>query len=121
MFMLLFTQTAVCCSILARIENQQGLVNLEPILDAADGVIVSRGTLALALSPEKVALAQNIMTTRCNMRGKVLLPHSHLRTLPISEKRQEQHGIPLCADLNSFQAHAEVDVQESKTNSCRDA
>lgn len=59
------------CRILAKMEDADGLRNLDKVLDASDGVIIARGSIGLELSPEKVALAQNLCTTKCNIRGKV--------------------------------------------------
>jgi pyruvate kinase len=44
---------------------------MEELLDASDGVLIARSSLGLSISPQKVALAQNVITTRCKIRGKV--------------------------------------------------
>jgi len=44
--------------IIAKIEEREGLVNHEEILEVADGIILSRGNLGVDLPPEKLFRAQ---------------------------------------------------------------
>lgn len=59
------------CRIIAKVEDADALRHLDKVLDASDGIIIARGTLGMEISPEKVALAQNLCITKCNIRGKV--------------------------------------------------
>lgn len=56
--------------VFAKIESIAGLRNLDEILDAADGVVFSRGNLGVQLAPEKTILAQHMVLGAANLRGK---------------------------------------------------
>ena len=61
------------CAILAKVETHAGLRNFEAIMAAADGLIISRGNLGLALPIEKVCRLQKEMIVRGNLTGKPVL------------------------------------------------
>jgi pyruvate kinase len=56
--------------IIAKIEMPQALEEIEPILDASDGIMVARGDLGVELPPEVVPIAQRQLVARARAKNK---------------------------------------------------
>ncbi len=59
--------------IVAKIEDEEGLDNIDEIIRVADGVMVARGDLGVQLSTEQIPLAQKRIIHKCNRQNKPVI------------------------------------------------
>ena len=60
-------------SIIAKIENIQGVNNIEEILCEAQGIMIARGDLGVEIDLERVPLLQKRLISICNHYGKLVI------------------------------------------------
>ena len=70
---LLETHKGEFIKIIPKIENQEGIDNIDDILKISDGLMVARGDLGVEIAPETVPMMQKELIRKCNLSGKPVI------------------------------------------------
>lgn len=63
----------ISADVIAKVENQAALDNLEEIIEASDAVMVARGDLAVEVPFEQLSFWQKMIITKCRFAGKPVI------------------------------------------------
>ena len=70
---ILENNNATHIQIISKIENQEGVENLDEILQVSDGLMVARGDLGVEVPTEEIPIIQKNMIKKCNELGKPVI------------------------------------------------
>ena len=73
--------------LIAKIESQSGLDNIDEIIDASDGVMVARGDLGVETPYEKLPAIQKMLITKSRMSGKFVITATEMLESMITKLR----------------------------------
>lgn len=66
-------ENATHIQIIPKIENQEGIDNIDEILKVSDGLMVARGDMGVEIPTEDVPVAQKALIKKCNALGKPVI------------------------------------------------
>jgi pyruvate kinase len=61
------------CHLIAKIENKEGLKNIDEIIEVSDGIMIARGDLGVSLPIYKVPILQKMIIKKCRRKNKIVI------------------------------------------------
>ena len=83
----LLSRGAKDACIIAKIESQSGVNNIDEIIEVSDGIMVARGDLGVELPYEKLPAIQKMLITKSRMKGKFVITATEMLESMVTKLR----------------------------------
>jgi pyruvate kinase len=90
------------CGIVAKIESRQAIKEIDAIIEAADGIMIARGDMGIAVPIEEVPIIQKRIIRKCNTAGKFVITATQML------EHMTEHSRPTRAEVTDV-ANAIID------------
>ncbi len=90
------------CGIVAKVESRQAIENIDEIIEAADGIMIARGDMGVAIPIHEVPIIQKHIIKKCNAAGKFVITATQML------EHMTEHSRPTRAEVTDV-ANAIID------------
>jgi len=90
------------CRLVAKIESRQAIGNIDSIIAAADGIMIARGDMGIAIPIYEVPIVQKEIIGKCNTAGKFVITATQML------EHMTEHSRPTRAEVTDV-ANAIID------------
>ncbi len=90
------------CRIVAKIESSEAVANIDQIISVADGIMIARGDMGVALPIHQVPMIQKLIIKKCNAAGKFVITATQML------EHMTEHSRPTRAEVSDV-ANAIID------------
>ena len=100
--------------IIAKIENQEGVDNIDDILTVADGVMVARGDLGIEVPQQRIPGIQRIIIKKCVLAKKPVIVATQMLHTMIKHPRPTRAEITDIANAIYYRTDAMISASHSR-------
>ncbi len=79
--------TKTNCKVIAKIENADGIKNIDGIIKTSDGIMIARGDMGVSLPVYKVPVIQKMIINKCNDAAKIVITATQMLESMTENKR----------------------------------
>lgn len=82
------------CKIIAKIENSEGVKNIDRIIELSSGIMIARGDMGVCLPVQLVPFVQKMIIKKCNQKKKMVITATQML------ESMKEHYLPTRAEVS---------------------